>query len=164
MVVGRRVPPTSAPTRRRNAPVWSSNAKVPPTSRMTTTTSAASTIPRGTASRARSGPTGDASTRWYVPAMATDRPVVGSVLRSNSPGGNTHVNAAATSTPPSSSTSGCGRRNLIGSPGDGEGGAACTTRHAGSHRSRTPVTSVWSAPRGLRRKSARGRYTRSPGP
>ena len=74
--------------------------------RMVITTSMPAANPRGTAITARNGPTGAASTRWYVPATATLRPVTGSSRRSYSPAGRTQVSAAAMPMAP--------RRRMIG--------------------------------------------------
>ena len=73
----------------RSAPVRSTTVNAPPIRNTRKMTSAASAIPRGSATTASNGPTGSGSTSWYVPATTTLRPVTSSSRRSYSPAGST---------------------------------------------------------------------------
>lgn len=97
---------TSAPTTTVSVPIRSTTIHAAPHIRIVMMTSIPAAKPRGTAITVRNGPTGAASTRWYVPAIATRRPVPGSSRRSYSPAGSTHVRAAATPIATSSRTTG----------------------------------------------------------
>ena len=112
MTFGRLARPTSAPTSRPSAPVASSNANAPPTKRIVRITSAPATMPRGTVMSAGISPSGAGSTRAYVPATTTERPLEGSSRRSYRPAGITHVSATATATQPRRRTRGWGRRGI----------------------------------------------------
>ena len=80
---------TSDVTPRRSAPVSSTTVNAPPMRNTRKITSAASAMPRGSATIASKRLTGARSTAWYVPATTTERPVASSSDRSNWPAGKT---------------------------------------------------------------------------
>lgn len=119
----------SASTAERSAPVRSTTRNAPPARKTRKMTSAASTKPRGTARNAPNGPTGEASTRSYVPATTIVRSVVSSSTRSYLPAGTTQLASAPTRMHTVSSVSGCGTGHVRASrvvPCRIHGSAECT--------------------------------------